>query len=109
MKNTIHIILFFLITSISCFANAASGVSTGKITKILWYEGHTGVLIKQEGMSDLGGCGRADYYILDDQHPYFKEIYSLILSAHISSQPLSLRLDGCVQGISRVKHIASNK
>ena len=109
MKNTTLIVLFFLVASISGLANAASGGNTGKVTTLLWYEGHSGVLIKQEGMSDLGGCGREDYYILDDQHPYFKEIYSLILSAHISSQPLSLHLDGCVQGISRVKHITSNK
>ncbi|MGR5361329.1 hypothetical protein ACPV54_10740 [Vibrio mediterranei] len=51
-------------------ANAASGNSTGNITTLHWYEGHTGVLIKQEGMSDLDGCGREDYYILDNQHPF---------------------------------------
>jgi len=89
--------------------NAATGANTGKVTRVLWYEGHVGVLVKQEGMSDLGGCGRGDYFILDDNHAYFKEIYSLILAAHISSQPLSINLDGCVQGISRIKHVASDK
>lgn len=109
MKNIIYTILFLVFTSTVDSASAASGGSTGKITTIQWYEGHTGVLVKQVGMSDLGGCGRADWYILDDNHPYFKEIYSLILSAHISSQPLSLIMDGCIQGISRIKHITSSK
>ena len=109
MKNIIYTILFLVCTSTFGPANAASGESFGKITTIQWYEGHTGVLVKQVGMSDLGGCGRADYYILGDKHPYFKEIYSLILSAHISSQPLALSVDGCIQGMSRIKHIKSNK
>ncbi|MBW3532990.1 hypothetical protein [Shewanella sp. NKUCC06_TVS] len=108
MKITMYIV-FFLIMSVCGFVNAASGGSTGKITIITWYEGHTGVLIKQEGMSDLGECGRSDYYILDDKHPYFGEIYSLILSSHITSQSLSLHLDGCIQGLSRIKHITSSK
>ncbi|MDX1303036.1 hypothetical protein [Photobacterium sp.] len=109
MKSVLIVCFLCVITSFFNVAMAASGGSSGKIKTILWYEGHIGVLVKQEGMSDLGGCGRADYYILDDKHPYFKEIYSLILSAHISSQPLNLHLDGCVQGISRIKHISSNK
>jgi hypothetical protein len=109
MKNMMSIV--FLLSSLLFSVNlaAAAGHSTGKITTLLWYEGHIGLLIKQEGMSDLGGCGRGDYYILDDQHPYFKEIYSLILSAHLASQPLEIHLNGCVQGISRIKHVSSYK
>lgn len=109
MKNIIYTVLIVACISFLSSAYAASGSSSGKITTVLWYEGHTGVLVKQEGMSDLGACGRSDYYILDDKHPYFKEIYSLILSSHISSQPLWLHIDGCIQGISRVKHISSSK
>ena len=109
MKKVIFILVFFY-SSIFCYsANSASGSSSGKITTLLWYEGHTGVLVQQESMSDLGGCGRSDYYILDDTHPYFKEIYSLLLSAHISLQPLSLYLDDCIQSMSRIKHVTSHK
>ena len=109
MKTIIYVVLIFTCALFINSAYAASGGSLGKITNIFWYEGHTGVLVKQEGMSDLGSCGRSDYYILDDKHPYFKEIYSLIFSAHISSQPLKLSIDGCIQGISRIKHISSSK
>ncbi len=109
MKKIFFIFILSISGLFSLATNAASGSSSGKITNIYWYEGHTGVLLKQEGMSDLGGCGRADYYILDEEHPFFKEIYSLILSAHIASQPLHLNLNGCVQGISRIKHVSSFK
>lgn len=104
------IFVFLLLSLMAVFGSAnAAGNSTGKIITVYWHEGHTGVLIQQVGMSDLGGCGRSDYYILDDGHPYFKEIYSLILSAHMTSQPLTLNLDGCIQGISRIKHVSSSK
>jgi hypothetical protein len=109
MKNKIYMMLFCLFISFFGNANAISGDSSGKITRILWWEGHTGVLVQQEGMSDLAGCGRADYYILDDQYPFFKETYALILSAYVTSQPLSLHLDGCVQGLSRIKHVWGDK
>ncbi|MCC2524125.1 hypothetical protein [Vibrio coralliilyticus] len=98
-----------LLVAMSNIAHAASGVGAGKVKTLLWYEGHTGVLVVQENMVDHGGCGRSDYYILDEKHDYFNEIYSLILSAHIASQPLYLSLDGCVQGISRIKHVRSTK
>jgi hypothetical protein len=109
MNKFLNTGIFILLILIQSSANAATGSSAGKITTIQWYEGHVGVLVKQEGMSDLGGCGRSDHYILDENHAYFKEIYSLILTAHISSQPLILYLDGCVQGISRIKHVTSRK
>ncbi|MET1254868.1 hypothetical protein [Aliikangiella maris] len=109
LKNICYCVLFLVCALHLGSAHAASGSSIGKITTVLWYEGHVGVLIRQENMSDLGGCGRSDYYMLDDQHPYFKEIYSLILSAHIASQPLELSVADCVQGISRIKHVRSNK
>jgi hypothetical protein len=109
MKCLVKLTVSFLLLISSSALFAASGASNGKITTLLWYQGHTGLLLKQEGMSDLGGCGRADYYILDNQHPFFKEVYSLILSAHISSQPLRLVVEDCTQGISRIKHVTSNK
>lgn len=104
---TILIITFGLISS--NLSIAASGLSVGQVKSITWFEEHNGVLIKQDNMQDLGGCGRSDYYILNDQHPHFKEIYSLILSSHISSQPLRLHIDGCYEGISKIKHMSSTK
>jgi hypothetical protein len=109
MKKIFYTFMLTAVLSAVSTADAASGGKFGKITGLLWYNGHTGVLIRQEGMADVGGCGRADYYILDDGNPYFKEIYALILSAHIAAQPIGLHLDGCVQGVSRIIHVSSNK
>jgi hypothetical protein len=88
-------------------AVAAAGSNAGRVHTLLWYQGHVGLLVRQDGMSDLGGCGRGDYFILDDQHAYFKEIYALLLSAHVTDQPISIHVDGCVQGISRIMHVSS--
>jgi hypothetical protein len=50
---------FFAALTLSLLVNevsfASSGSSTGRITQIQWYEGHVGVLVVQENMSDLGG------------------------------------------------------
>jgi hypothetical protein len=109
MKKFLIIISFLGFVSFTLPVLSGSGVSGGKIKTILLYEGHSGVLVKQDNMSDLGGCGRSDYYILDNQHPHFKEIYSLILSAHMANQHLALSVADCFQGISRITHVTSNK
>jgi hypothetical protein len=86
-------------------AFAASGLNTGRVTTLLWYEGHDGLLVRQIGMTDLGGCGRSDYFILDSQHVHFREIYAMLLSAHLSDLPVQISIDSCVQGISRITHV----
>jgi hypothetical protein len=58
-------------------------------------------------MTDLGGCGRSDYFILDRAHIHFKETYALLLSAHMTDQPVLIDVDGCHQGISRIRHVTS--
>lgn len=90
-------------------AVAASGSSYGRVKTIQFYEGHSGVLIAQEGMSDLGEYGRSDLYILDDQHQYFDKIYALLLSAHVAGLPLSITVENCVQGMSRIRHVWSTR
>jgi len=90
---------------VSPLSGAASGAVFGRILELQWYEGHTGVLVVQENMTDLGGCGRADHYILDDQHPYFKEIYALLLAAQVSNGPVYIFAADCVQGLSRIQHV----
>ncbi|WP_454829414.1 hypothetical protein [Pseudoxanthomonas wuyuanensis] len=110
MKASTLALCAAILATIFCTpSNAASGSSQGRIKTIQWFEGHTGALIAQDNMSDLGGCGRSDYYILDSQHPYFKEIYSLLLAAHMSDQSVSLTLEGCLQGMSRIKHVQSTR
>jgi hypothetical protein len=87
-------------------AFAATGNNTGKITTLLWYEGHQGLLVRQEGMSDLGGCGRGDYFIVDNSHPNLKEIYAMLLLAYTSDIPVGITVTDCTQGLSRVRHVS---
>lgn len=91
------------------FAHAEGQVPAGKIKDILFYEGHTGVLIVHERMSDPDKCGRQDFFILRQVHPLFKEMYAALLSAHIAGQPLSMTLSGCHQGLPSVIHLRSAK
>lgn len=90
-------------------ALAATGNNTGKINTLLWYEGHDGLLVRQDGMSDLGGCGRADYFILPRSHESFKEIYAMLLSAHMTDQPLQITITDCHVGISKIRHVQSSR
>jgi hypothetical protein len=97
----------FLGTVLSSSALAASGSNGGQIYTLMWYEGHDGLLVRQTGMTDLGGCGRADYFILDRTHIHFKETYALLLAAHLTDQSVLIDVDGCSQGISRIRHVTS--
>lgn len=89
--------------------SAAQGASEGKINTVYFYTGHVGVLIKQDGMRDLANCGRGDYYILDRDHQFFEEVYSLILAAHHSETRVNITAADCLQGLPRIKHIKSRK
>jgi hypothetical protein len=93
-----------LLALLTCSATAATGTNTGRVHTLLWYEGHGGLLIRQEGMSDLGGCGRSDYFILDRAHESFKEMYAMLLAAHLSDLPVQITVTDCTQGLSRIRH-----
>jgi hypothetical protein len=87
----------------------AGAQTSGKITHLLFYTGHAGVLVRQPEIIDPDQCGRKDYYILPQEHPFFREVYSLLLAAHMSNQPLNLYVEGCLQGLPAIKHISSDK
>jgi len=93
--------------AVSPTALAAAGSNTGHLYTLLWYEGHDGLLVRQTGMTDLGGCGRSDYFILDRGHIHFKETYALLLAAHMTDQSVVIDVDGCHQGLSRIRHVTS--
>jgi hypothetical protein len=103
--------ILVLTTLFACFHLPvwAGALSTGKITHIQFYTGHTGILIRQPEIIDPDQCGRKDYFILPQEHPFFREVYSLLLAAHMSGQPIGLYVEGCVQGLPAIKHIYSDK
>lgn len=98
------IVVLFL-TSISSLSYSASGA----ITIVHFYQGHDGVLLLKENMTNPDNCSRNDRYILSSAHPFFKEIYSLLLAAHLSDQPVDVGVEGCVENFPSVRHVLSTK
>ena len=73
----------FLVSALFLSTNLMAGNYSNyqELEQIQFYEGHSGLLIKQETMVDPDNCGRQDYYILPQNRAMFKEVYSALLSA----------------------------
>ena len=96
------------LSTLSTVVLAAGGsTSSGEITAITIYKGHTGILINHTEQIDPDACGRKDYYILPDTHPYFKEAYSLLLASRMAGKKIVLVTEGCHQGIPAIKHVVN--
>jgi len=106
MKSLLLLAALFLI---SFKINAVSTTSDNKIKQVHFWEGVPGVLIIHADMSKTEGCTRTDQYILREAHPFFKELYSLLLSAHISGQHVRLGLKNCYSSFPSIVNIYSNK
>jgi len=106
MKKLLISALFMLIVSST---QAGDFNSAGNITEVNFWKGHTGVLVVHESMVNPENCSRSDQYILRENHPFFKEIYSMLLSSHIASQPVRFGLKGCFQGFPSIVHVKSKK
>lgn len=108
MKKLGFAVLFFM-SAISFKILAAGGVDPGDINFLLFYKGHSGLLIKHQYHIDPDNCGRRDYYILSDSHPHFSQIYALILAAQTAGKKVSFNVDGCHEGIPAIVHVGLAK
>lgn len=89
---------------------AWTDAGNGKIAAMQFWEYHSGTLIKtSQPMMDPDGCGRSDWYILPDTHSHFEEAYTLLLTAHLQNRNLQILIEGCLQGLPVIKHIASQQ
>jgi hypothetical protein len=86
-------------------ASATEGTVTSKITQMLYYEGHGGLLVVVNNMSDLGGCGNSNYFLLSDAQAHYKETVALLLTAQATEKNVSLTIGDCFQGYGRIKHV----
>ena len=84
---------------------ADGGTGPGKITNLQFFEGHSGLLVRHATMLDPDNCGRRDWFILRSQHPFFREIYSLLLAANTSGKTVYLFISGCHEGMPSIKHV----
>lgn len=99
----------FLICVVSLNAAAAGSIDAGDINFLLFYKGHSGLLIKHQYQIDPDNCGRRDYYILPNNHPHFSQIYALLLAAQTAGKKVSFNIDGCVEGIPAITHVGLAK
>lgn len=108
LVKSLTLALLLSLTAGKCFAVGTA--PTAPIKYILYYEGHVGVLIVPDtALINPDACDRKDYYILRNTHPLYKEMTGLLLAAHMSGQPLSITVNGCVQGLPSVVNILSAK
>ncbi len=103
----IFVISLSALLSFSAYADEI-GVG-GKVTVILNFEGHSGNLIKIEGMNvSAGFCPRNDYYILSLEHPLYQQNYSMLLAARMADKVISIsvRRDNCLERFPNITHIS---
>lgn len=105
----ITLLVNLMLFGVVCNTAASVPTGTGLVTQVHFWQGHTGLLVQHENMTVADSSCTAGLYILRKEHPFFTEIYSLILAAHISSQPLKFVLSGCHEGYSSIVHVYSNR
>ncbi|MDR6985119.1 hypothetical protein J2X32_003776 [Rheinheimera pacifica] len=105
----ILVTLTLMLCGISFNTAAAGSVDAGDINFLLFYKGHSGLLIKHQYQIDADNCGRRDYYILPDNHPHFSQIYALLLAAQTAGKKVSFNTDGCHEGIPAIVHVGLAK
>ena len=85
----------------------AGGTVDGRVVQFRFYEQHTGILVSLPNMIDPDSCGRSDWLILPKDHPYYREVYALLLSSHLADKKVSIIIIGCHQGLPRISHVTS--
>jgi hypothetical protein len=107
-------LLLLLLLILPIFANAAEITVSGKVVRILNYEGHQGPLVIMENMTTTANansfCPRNDYYILPLTHKYFKQNNDLLLAAKLTDKSVSITMDSspgtCLDGFNKIKHLS---
>jgi hypothetical protein len=109
--NFIRILAIALPLALTGLSSTAGGTVQATLIKhINYYEGHVGLLIITEAaLINPDYCGRRDLYILRNSHPMYKEMTALVISAHMSGQPVSISVNGCIQDLPSVVNISSTK
>jgi len=79
-KILISLLLILASFTISFNVNAQGSTGYGELGSMLFWEGHTGLLIRHSNMQDPDECGRSDWFILSDTYPFFEEVYALLFA-----------------------------
>ena len=103
MKNLLLLFLLVLASNVHATLSVV-----GEVTILETWEGITGPLIAMTDMSATDGqCVKNNLYILDTNHPFFEENFSILLSARISGSSVKLYFDPgvCIGQFLRISHI----
>ena len=79
----------------------------GEIKRLHFWHNINGVLILHTNMGVNPGCARDDQYVLSKNHPYYKDMYALLLAAAAANKKVQLSLSNaeCPGSYPAVKHI----
>ena len=106
------LVLYFsmLLVSISAMSVKADYTDYQVISEITFYEGIPGLLITQPEMLNKGSC-KSNRYILPNTHPLYREMVSMVVTAHMSQQPVNLFVkdEECLSQYAKIRHIISQK
>ncbi len=123
MKTKILLVLGMALLSVSAFGQLVEDygihenryVITGRITEILFYDGHSGLLVKHSQLESIPEDGetRRDWVILDFNNPHFKEIYAMLILAQSTDAMIRIQCeidpDLNLEGFLVIKHITKGK
>jgi hypothetical protein len=105
MRKTVFALLCIALgAGFGSAAFAAQGDVTSTITRLYFYDGHTGLLVILDNMSDLGGCGNANWFILPKTNVNYKEIVALLMSAQAQGKQVNFTVSGCHEGYGSIRH-----
>ena len=101
------IFLGILLTIPSLALAATESTDVGTITRVHFYEGINAALVLHSGAPKNPGCPRADQYALSKNHPFYTEIYSMLLAAATSKTNIALTLSDqeCPGNYPYIKHV----
>lgn len=106
IKNTVFSIVLLLLAAMQ--SSHAGGNSENSVTATVhYYKWHTGLLVSHKSMRNPDGCGRADFYMLEKSHPFYKELTALIMASHLTRQAILFNVDGCAEGFPAIQHVVS--
>jgi hypothetical protein len=91
--------------AIGTTAFATTGSATSTVDMLLYYEGHSGLLVKLATMSDLGGCGATTWYLLPDTQAHYREVFAVLLTAKTSGASVQITIGDCYEGYGRIKNV----
>lgn len=83
----------------------ASTMVQGKVVSLHHFEGHHGILVKIEQMTDPQACGRSDWYMLPDSSPHAQFVQAMLLTAQNSQQKVYISINGCLDGMPLIQAV----